>query len=287
MARPKGQRGEYIPDHEEQGYVPTVHTASKPKHDDTPDRRIFKLVDQTLLGLWSLHLEDDIYDDEKRQNRRARVIRGANSIWVDEQKGFTDDYIAKNKVSLEFNGGVATVSKFDTAVLDFIDVCNANIDNKTGKQKNICFYEHDPNKVADEQMKKQLRLAEAMKIAFDADVDDIYAHANYLGIAFQDKHGLKLNPTAIKNQYITVAQNRTDEFLDSLNSPQVKISFKVKKAIEQGKIDIGKVQGEIYWTDGGFICKLPSGKAPDAYLTEFVSLPENVKVKDQLFTLVK
>lgn len=290
MGRPSTkQRGEYIPDNEESYHVGALAEREKPEIDEEQEKRVFKLVNQEIQGTMALDLQDDIYDPVKKTKRRARVLRGVDTIWADEQKGIDKDYISKNKVSLEFQGGEVEVLKHETEILKFMDVTNIVVENNTGIPKKVMVTEYNPRKAAEREIESKLKLAEAMKVAYDADMEQILPHASYLGIRFQDKHGLKFDDKAIRNQYIMKAMENPEGFLNSLNSPQTQVAFKVRSALMNGTIDLGRMVGDAYWTDGGFICKIPSDKQPADYLTEYGMMqnPDSVKFRHQLETLIK
>jgi hypothetical protein len=64
-------------------------------------------------------------------------------------------------------------------------------------------------------------------------------------------------------------------FKDTIDSKEVEISYLIRKALTDAKIDIG-ANGRIRWANGGGdICTLPRGRAAHEYILEFALLPQD------------
>lgn len=261
--------------------------------DDLPKaapNRIFKLLDRRRGDYVSIDGQDDIFDPVTKTNRRARLLRGCDSIWMDEQKGYTKEYIDKNKISLLFYKGDLIVPEYEVATLRFAEACNSNTSNPNRKGfRKVYFKEWNPAKMAEESMKKELREIDAVMKAKDAPIAKVKPHATYLGIKFKDAYGLEIPDDGIRNQYILYAKRNPEMFLNSFDNPVTQISYKVTTAINTGVIDLGRDLGMAYWRDGGFITAMPSDKDPEDFLTHFAQLPNEASVsfKSRLETLIK
>lgn len=240
------------------------------------DSRIFRLSNDKRKGTVQLDLEEDVIDPATGKTRRMRVLRGAQSIWFDEQPPtvFPPDYVKKNVRTLDFNRGKCVVALYDHLLIKAAELSNRNTGNKNKQgHKDIYFYEWNPTEMSAKAMQDEEEVIKAMGVAFNSKMDEIIPHAQYLGLSFQDEMGQQLNPDAIRASYIKTAKNHAKRFLTSLHSPTVQIAHKIRKASAEGKIDLGRQPGAAYWTDGGFITALPEGRDAIDFLIEFAMLP--------------
>jgi hypothetical protein len=85
------------------------------------------------------------------------------------------------------------------------------------------------------------------------------------------------------------ADTQPDIFERLVDSKEVEISWLVRRAIIEAKIDLTAQQGTALWASGkGFIAKIPSNKKPYEYLTELAMTNSNEgrQFKEQLETIV-
>jgi hypothetical protein len=238
--------------------------------------RIFRLSNDKRRGTVSLDVEEDTIDPKTGQVRRMRLLRGAQSIWFDEQLPtvFPQAYVNKNTLMLQFDKGTCIIPISEPMKIKAAELTMRNIANKKkygdeAKPKDIYFYEWNPveqNKVAIEEENEVIK---AMQMAATTPVEEMIAHAQYLNIQFADEMGVGLDEEALRTAYIRKAKNEPKKFINSARSPVVKMSHMVRKAIDNGLIDLGKQVGQAYWTDGGFISTLPEGRDAVEYLIEF------------------
>jgi len=259
------------------------------------ENRIFLLTNDKRRGTVSLDVEEDVIDPNTGKQRRMRLLRGAQSIWMDEQPPtvFPANYVAKNILTLEFNKGVCIIPINDPLKIQAAELSNRNIAVKKAmgalaKTKDIYFREWNPIEQNKAAIEEENDVISAMQLAMTTPIAEVIPHAQYLNIQFADEQGVPLDEQALRAAYIRVAKNKARQFLDSIHSPTVKIAHLVKKAIDSGKIDLGKQSGAAYWTDGGFISALPQGRDAVAYLIEFAMThgESNTAFQNQLRTLV-
>ena len=150
--------------------------------------------------------------------------------------------------------------------------------------KDIYFYEWDPIKKAKEDAEEENMVIKAMQLSVNTSVEDMISHAQYLHVDFVDEMGVPLTEDSLRNAYMKKAKNEPKLFLNSFSSPIVKMAHKVRRAITEGKIDLGKQPNTAYWTDGGFISTLPMGRDAVEFLIEFAMLPgeQNTAFANQL-----
>ncbi len=242
--------------------------------------RIFKLTDTTKNGKYHMEGIDDIWHPEKKKMVRIRLLRGVDTIYLDEQKGIDEKYIVSNRRTLTFDRRVLRVPEYDAAAIEFLEKSNANVDNKNKRgTKKLTFFEWNPVRQAELERAKRVAKVEAIKFASMASDEDMKKHAIYLGIPLFDELSMPKTIEALRNDYELYAEGQPAKFMQSAGSKEVEVAYIVKKAIIDGKIDLGVKVGSAYWAnDGGFICKIPSAQQAQTYLVEYAMLPNDESV---------
>ncbi len=239
--------------------------------------KIFKLSDTKKNGKYHMEGIDDVWNEKKGRMERIRLLRGYPSIWVEDQKGLEKSFVEQNRRSLIFDRRVLRIADYDVEALEFLNLCNANLDNpnKKGTRK-ITFFQWNPQRTAELERAKRVAKVEAIKYASLASEEEMRKHCNYLGITFTDELGMPKSMDALRNDYELYAEAQPNKFMQSAGSKEVEIAFIVKKALIDNKIDTSTRRGSAYWSgDGGFICKIPADKKPQVYLVEFAMFPQD------------
>jgi len=241
---------------------------------------VLKLVDENRRGGAYLDGEDFVFDPNfdngeglpKGKQRAIRLLRGVNTIFVDEQEKITKEYIERNKLSLEFHklGRQCVLSPHQKTHIQFATMCNSNIDNphRFGV-KPIYFTIWNP--LAEEQ-KAQAEtdlMLEAVLLAGRMPMEKMERHCVYLGIALADEFGEQLQEGRLRKKYVAYANKQPKTFLDSAENPEIDIAWAVKFLIKNGTIDIHKQEGQAYYKDGGYITSIPSGETAEKYLVKY------------------
>jgi len=237
--------------------------------------RVFKLSDTTKKGKYHMECVDDVWNPNNSRMERIRLLNGFPSLSIDEQRHLDKIYVEKNRRTLIFNARILRVPSHDTAAIEFLEKCNANVDNphKKGTRK-LTFFEWNPIRQAEVERKKRIAKIEAIKFATLSSTEDMRKHANFLGINFTDELGFPKSDEALRNDYELYAEAQPNKFMLSAGSQEVEIAFVIKKAILDNKIDLLSKKGSAYWAgDGGFICKIPSNVKGKDYLIEYAMLP--------------
>lgn len=240
------------------------------------ENMILILANDKRKGTVIMNMEEDVIDPETGNPRRMRLLRGAKSIWFDEQPPsvYPEKFVNQNLLTLKFNRGVCIIPFREVTMVKAAQVSFRNIATKKkypdqAHPKDIYYYEWNPKEINEKSIREENDVIQAMQLAMTTPIEEIVPHANYLNIPFADEMGVPLDEQALKTAYIKYAKNNADKFLKSVHSPTVKIAHMVKKALDSGKIDLGRQPGAAYWTDGGFISTLPQGRDAVAYLIEF------------------
>ena len=239
--------------------------------------KIFKLSDTKKNGKYHMEGIDDVWNEKKNRMERIRLLRGYPSIWVEDQKGLEKSFVEQNRRSLIFDRRVLRIADYDVEALEFLSLCNANLDNpnKKGTRK-ITFFQWNPQRTAELERAKRVAKVEAIKYASLASEEEMRKHCNFLGITFTDELGMPKSMDALRNDYELYAEAQPNKFMQSAGSKEVEIAFIVKKALIDNKIDTTTKRGSAYWSNnGGFICKIPADKKPQNYLVEFAMFPQD------------
>jgi hypothetical protein len=239
--------------------------------------KIFKLSDTKKNGKYHMEGIDDVWNEKKGRMERIRLLRGYPSIWVEDQKGLEKSFVEQNRRSLIFDRRVLRVAEYDVEALEFLSLCNANLDNANRKgTRKVTFFQWNPQRTAELERAKRVAKVEAIKYASIASDEEMRKHCNYLGISFVDELGMPKSLEALRNDYELYAEAQPNKFMQSAGSKEVEIAYIVKKALIDNKIDTTTKKGSAYWSgDGGFICKIPSDKKPQNYLVEFAMFPQD------------
>ena len=239
--------------------------------------KIFKLSDTKKNGKYHMEGIDDVWNEKKGRMERIRLLRGYPSIWVEDQKGLEKSFVEQNRRSLIFDRRVLRVAEYDVEALEFLNLCNANLDNPNRKgTRKVTFFQWNPQRTAELERAKRVAKVEAIKYASIASDEEMRKHCNYLGISFVDELGMPKSLEALRNDYELYAEAQPNKFMQSAGSKEVEIAYIVKKALIDNKIDTTTKKGSAYWSgDGGFICKIPSDKKPQNYLVEFAMFPQD------------
>jgi hypothetical protein len=239
--------------------------------------KIFKLSDTKKNGKYHMEGIDDVWNEKKGRMERIRLLRGYPSIWVEDQKGLEKSFVEQNRRSLIFDRRVLRIADYDMEALEFLSLCNANLDNpnKKGTRK-ITFFQWNPQRTAELERAKRVAKVEAIKYASLAGDEEMRKHCNFLGISFVDELGMPKSLEALRNDYELYAEAQPNKFMQSAGSKEVEIAFIVKKALIDNKIDTTTKRGSAYWSNnGGFICKIPADKKPQNYLVEFAMFSQD------------
>ena len=231
---------------------------------------VFKLVANTRKGGVHVPGIDDVINPKTGKMERIRLLSGVDTVWLKEQKDVTPEYAKMNQRNLSFVRGtkILRIPDWDTTGLEFARLTKHNVgspNNKTGSQ--FEFYEYNPAREAEELMKKDLLELEMAILAKEMPEDKMRKHAAFLGIRLIDDLGLSKVEDAIRREYILSAKRRPEHFQRTVDSKEVEISWVVRRAILDGKIDIKRNENKVYWSQGGgLIGAFSRNENPETYL---------------------
>jgi hypothetical protein len=179
------------------------------------------------------------------------------------------------------------VMEHETHKIEFLRHCEFIIDNPTHRSKGSVheFFEYDPAKAEKARVELENKKLQLIIKASQTPIEKVKEHAAYLGITFIDpEFNLKKSDDVIIMEYVKKATENPELFEKSLGSKEVEVSYKIRNAITNGKIDISRGDNRAYYAGGGLICFLPEGKTPLNVLTELAltNSDEGVKFAENL-----
>ena len=183
-----------------------------------------------------------VYDSEKDTVREMRYCPNEPSIWADEQ----GDKARKETVC--FREGKLFVPKDKPNLRQFMDLHPMNMANG-GK----IFRQVDKKKDAENELAKEFKLNEAIAMVRDKDINELLPIALYFGV------NINKPVTEIRYNLLNIAKKKTQEFIQSFDSPQVQ----TRSTIQQGKdYQIINVKSDgTYWFDSNrLIVSTPVGQ---------------------------
>ena len=183
-----------------------------------------------------------VYDSDKDTVREMRYCPNEPSIWADEQ----GDNARKETVA--FREGKLFVPKDKPNLRKFMDLHPFNMTNG-GK----IFRQIDKKKDAQNELEREFKLNEAITMVRDKDINELLPIALYFGV------NINKPVTEIRYNLLNIAKKKTQEFIQSFDSPQVQ----TRSTIQQGKdYQIINVKSDgTYWFDSNrLIVSTPVGQ---------------------------
>jgi hypothetical protein len=255
-----------------------------------PEMYVFKLLTpsgQKPKAYESIVNEMPIFDTASNSVRTIRLIRGASSIWLDEQDGFTPQYIQRNKQDIVFNNGFLRVPRTNRTLLNFL-LNSDDYDKKENRMRNkrAKFTLVNSTEVEAEELKKEEKRLRAINFAMNASVEDMLIHAEFLGIGMTNEFGEQKTMAKVRVEYANKAGNNPDGFMNSAGTTASKVQYFVKKALADSHIDVTTKKGYAIWAESeAIICEIPFGKKAYEAISEFAM--SKTKEGSQFFDRIK
>jgi hypothetical protein len=261
----------------------------KAQHKE-PDMYVFKLLlegGQKPKAYESVINEMPVFDTSANSVRTIRLIRGASSIFMDEQEGFTPQYIQRNKQDIIFNNGYLRVPRTNRTLLNFL-LTSDDYDKKESRMRNKKprYTLVNTAEVESDELKKEEKRLRAINFAMNASAEDMLIHAEYLGITMTNEFGEPKTLAKVRVEYANKAGANPDAFMNTAGTTASKIQFFVKKALADGHIDVSVKKGYAVWVNTDIvICEIPFGKKAADAITEFAM--SKTKDASQFYERVK
>ena len=259
---------------------------------EKPQYIVFKLVDKKANKLNLDGIKHDVVNPKNGEYDTIRLIRGAKSIWTSELTEILKDkdYISKNRISPKFDGGVCRVPLRDVKTLEFLRVHPSNVGDVRNGSGKYDFYEYNPEMEQKKKHEQRMGRINLIQTIAEMPEDKMLKVALFLGVKpTDDEIGLPRTPSGMRTELLILADTKTDIVAKYINSAEVEISYMVRKAIMEAKIDLGGQSGNIIWSGGGgHIARVPTNRKPLEYLTELAmtNSSEGRQFKEQLESII-
>ncbi len=269
------------------GLVP-FDSKNPPDPEKQKEWTIFKLVTTSNKGGCYLSSVDDVIHPTKGTVERIRLLSGVSTIWQSEQKDLQKEFVERNLREIKFPRGtkILRVKNIDKTMIDFLRITNANVGNLNriaGARFEI--YEYDSAMAEKEAFEKEDFEIQMIMLAKEAKSTDMRKHAAFLGIRMNTDLGEPKTDDGVRREYVIAAKRNPAYFKQTISTPQIEMSWLVKKAIGESLIEIGREPGKIYWANGGgMIAVYPQTENPQDYLTNLAMTnnEEGIRFKEQL-----
>lgn len=256
---------------------------------------IFRLVKKNQRRLRIDGICDNCYNEKTKETERTYLIRGAKSIWQSDLTDLIKDidkpqsYMSKNRMSLLFEDGICRILYTDKKQLEYARVNTHNVGKNRGGAGKYDFYEYN---AADEQkmrLEKQMHRIKMIGKAQEMTDDKMQKLAIFMGVSMVDELGMPKGLEGMRSELMLIADAKPYDFEKYIDSKEVEISWRVKRAIIDAKIDLTANQGTAMWAGGkGFIAKVPTTRKAHEYLTELAmtNSDEGRQFREQLETII-
>jgi hypothetical protein len=235
-----------------------------------PDSIIYRLIKQNA----KIREDTPLYPPYKRfpnydlitwegGTRAIRWLPGFTSIFVDEQEAgnrvIPDNILNNPNNRFEIIEGIIRVRPHEKTKIQFLDLCNRNADSKhrTGSVEAL-FARVSEEKTIKELGDKQQAQKIAIEKAFNASAEQIAFHAKYLGIPMTDAENASRTFEAVQADYRQIAIDNPVSFLKTFDDEDLKLKYKIEKALESNFINLTIVKGKAVFTSNKVeICEVP------------------------------
>lgn len=255
-----------------ENFVENAHKLGADNDNPESEWVIFKLVSNARRGRVNIDGQDDVFNPKTGKVERIRLVSGVESIWVKDQKDLTEDYIKRNKRTLQFEDRVLRLPKWDISAIEFARItrhCVDNANRKSGSKHE--FFEYNPKKQAEAAMQKEMLAIDAMQKLFELEIPKMTKIALFEGVQFFDELGERKSDTQIRRDLALKVKQNPERFLGIVDDPSVEISYLIAKAIKDGKLEVGREAGKIYYANGGFIMSYPTNSNAKSALVDFAT----------------
>ena len=188
-----------------------------------------------------------VYDEANDTVREIRYCPNEPSIYVDEQ---SENAV---KQSVAFRDGRLFVPKEKPNLRKFLEI---------HPQNGPVFKEVNKRRDAEQELQKEFLLTDAIAKVRDTDINDLLPVAIYFGV------NINAPVSEIRYNLLNIAKRKTQDFLQSFDSPQVMARSTVQQAKEYQIINV-KSNGVFWFDSNNLIVSVPVGQDPIDVMTRF------------------
>ena len=204
------------------------------------------------------------YDAEADTVRELRYCPNEPSIWRDEQSENA------TRQSVIFREGRVFAPKTQPNLKAFLDSHPFNVANGGS-----IFRLVDKKRDAEQELQKEFALTEAVAMVRDKDIQELLPVAMYFGI------NINSSVSDIRFNLLRIAKTKTQAFMESFDSPQVRCRSIVQQANDYQIIKLG--ERSVNWFDSGtMIVSVPVGQDPLDVMSRFCLTEKGASVLSTL-----
>ena len=205
-----------------------------------------------------------VYDEEKDSVRELRYCPNEPSVWRDEQSENA------TRQSVIFREGKLFVPKSQPNLRIFMEKHPFNSENGGNM-----FQLVDKKRDAEKELQKEFLLTDAVSMVRDKDIQDLLPVAMYFGI------NINTSVSDIRFNLLRIAKTKTQEFIESFDSPQVKTRSILQQASDYQIIKLNK--DSVKWFDTNqMIVSVPVGQDPLDVIARFCLTEKGASVLSML-----
>lgn len=205
-----------------------------------------------------------VYDKEKDTVRELRYCPNEPSIWRDEQSENA------TRESVIFRDGRIFVPKSKPNMRIFLEKHPLNQANGGSVFRLV-----DKNRDAEIELEKEFAVTEAVAMVRDKDIQDLLPVAMYFGV------NINASVSDIRYNLLRIAKNKTREFIESFDSPQVRTRSIIQQASDYQIIKLSK--DSVKWFDSNsMIVSVPVGQDPIDVMSRFCLTEKGASVLSTL-----
>jgi hypothetical protein len=201
-----------------------------------------------------------VYDQVNDTVREIRYCPNEPSIYVDEQSSNAV------KQSVAFRDGRIFVPKNKPNLRKFLEV---------HPQNGPVFKEVNKRRDAEQELQREFLLTDAIAKVRDTDINDLLPVAIYFGI------NINSPVSEIRYNLLNIAKKKTQDFLQSFDSPQVMTRSTVQQAKEYQILNV-KNNGVFWFDSNNLIVSVPVGQDPMDVMTRFCLTEKGASVLSNL-----
>lgn len=192
-----------------------------------------------------------VYHEEKDTVRELRFCPNEPSVWRDEQSENA------TRQSVIFRDGKLFVRKDQPNLRVFMENHPLNVANG-GKVFRLVDKKRDAEKV----LQKEFLLTDAITMVRDKDIQELLPVAMYFGV------NINAPVSDIRYNLLQIAKKKTQEFVESFDSPQVRTRSVIQQAADYQLIKLNK--DSVKWFDSNsMIVSVPVGQDPLDVIARF------------------
>jgi len=205
-----------------------------------------------------------VYDESKDTVRELRYCPNEPSVWRDEQSENA------TRQSVIFRDGKLFVPKSQPNLRVFMEKHPFNTENGG----NI-FRVVNKKRDAEIELNKEFALTDAVTMVRDKDIQELLPVAMYFGV------NINASVSDIRYNLLRIAKTKTQEFIESFDSPQVRTRSVLQQASDYQIIKLNK--DSVKWFDTNqMIVSVPVGQDPLDVVTRFCLTEKGASVLSML-----